>query len=206
MEAGRREAEAKRDDALAELDNVRDAEAQLGNLVLAQRAQVIAAQKASAQTVEQAIRSFHRDDFTAAVRAYQRALQVDPRNPYVLDLKSYAEYKAGKLDDAIESVRRSLTIAPTYVWDYFELMRYQCAAGDYDAALETLDDALAAATGGPIDPLFPKNSPSDLLTGPTGLKYFLNDANGGEGDGEFRRLCRPLLPKLMSRLQAADTR
>jgi tetratricopeptide (TPR) repeat protein len=187
---------------------VRDAEAELRSLVLAQRAQVVAAQQASAKTLEQAIRSFHDDDFAAAILTYQRALQVDPRNPYILNLKSFAEFMSGNLDDAVETIRRSLTIDPTYVWGYFDLMRYQCAAGDHAAALKTLDDAVAAATDGPIDPLFPRNRPSDLLTGATGLKYFLTgdiDGDGyGEGDGQFKRLCRPILPELTSRLEAAD--
>lgn len=196
-EADRKAAERARNAALA-------AELELRELVLEQRDRARAAQRASRDIVRNAIKSFHGDDFAAAIRSYQRALQVDPRNPYILNLKSYAEFKIGKTDDAIETLRRSLTIDPVYVWGYFDLMRYQCAAGDYAAALKTLDDALANATDGPIDPLFPKNRRSDLLTGKTGLKFFLIDANDGEGDGEFQRLCRPLLPKLNSLLETVE--
>ena len=70
-----------------------------------------AAQRASRDIVRNAIKSFHGDDFAAAIRSYQRALQVDPRNPYILNLKSYAEFKIGKTDDAIETLRRQIDAA-----------------------------------------------------------------------------------------------
>jgi tetratricopeptide (TPR) repeat protein len=114
-----------------------------------------------------AIAAFHRRDFDTAVALYDRALRADPGNAYVLNLKAYSLFKGERLSNAIGTQRESLRVDPEYAWGYFDLARFQCAAGNFDEARKSIQ--MAREKGG----------------------AWLSRKM--EGDGEFRRLCRPAL-------------
>jgi len=130
--------------------------------------------RAATPVLTAAIESFHRKDYAAAIAKYDQALELNPGDAYVYNLKSYSQYKAGDVDSAIDTLSRSLEMNPAYDWGYFDLARYQCAARAYDDALETIARALAAR-GESIR---------------RGAAFFL--AN----DGEFVRVCRPIVADL----------
>ena len=130
--------------------------------------------RAATPVLTAAIESFHRKDYAAAVAKYDQALELNPGDAYVYNLKSYSQYKAGDVDSAIDTLSRSLEMNPAYDWGYFDLARYQCAARAYDDALDTIARALALR-GEPIR---------------RGAAFFL--AN----DGEFVRVCRPIVGDL----------
>lgn len=121
-----------------------------------------------------AINAFHRKQYAAAVDKYDEALRLNPGDPYIFNLKSYSQFKAGDTNGAIETMLQSLKMDPSYEWGYFDLARYQCAAGLPQAALGTITKAVEIR-GKSIQ---------------QAAAFFL------EKDGEFRRLCAPVIAEL----------
>jgi tetratricopeptide (TPR) repeat protein len=113
-----------------------------------------------------AIEAFHQRDYFTAVSLYDQALQVDPNNAYLLNLKAYSLFKLKRLSEAIEVQRQSLRADPEYAWGYFDLARFQCAAGSFDEARRAIDSALKKRAS---------------------LRAIMAK------DGEFQKLCGPIL-------------
>lgn len=111
---------------------------------------------------------FRQRNFPAAIRAYDSALSVDPGNVYLVHLKGYAYFKMRDYAKAVETLEAAVRQDPKYLHAYLDLARVQCATGNFDAARQT---ALKANV-----------SPHEHT-------YMA-------GDGEFIRLCRPLLHEL----------
>jgi tetratricopeptide (TPR) repeat protein len=114
----------------------------------------------------EAIVAFHQRDYGTAVTLYNQALRADPNNAYLLNLKAYSLFKLKRGQDAIDVQRESVRVDPDYAWGYFDLARFQCAAGDFDGAQKSIEVAL-------------KKRPALHST--------------MEKDGEFQRLCAPIL-------------
>jgi tetratricopeptide (TPR) repeat protein len=185
----------------AELDNTREALnsanrervnveqvlKRMRDAAIEQRQLAAKAQEASAEIVRRAVNAFHAKDYARAIATYDSALEVDPLNVYIINLKSYSQFKLAKLAQAVETMKSGLEKEPTYVHGYFDLARYQCAAGAPPVALETIKDALAKAVDRSDDPLYPKITKGAVTSA---LQYFL------EEDGEFTRLCRSIVGDL----------
>jgi tetratricopeptide (TPR) repeat protein len=137
------------------------------------RAELKGAREATPALIE-GINAFHRKQYGLAVSRYDEALSLNPGDAYIYNLKSYSQFKARDLQGAVATMSQSLAVSPEYDWGYFDLARYQCAAGTSAAAIETLRAAIAKR-GTSIKQLAP---------------VFL------DGDGEFRRLCSGVLPQL----------
>jgi tetratricopeptide (TPR) repeat protein len=116
-----------------------------------------------------AINLFHRGEHARAIKAYDEALQYDPRNAYVLNLKGYAQFKMNDIDSAENTLEHAVEIDPAYAWSYFDLARVRCAQGDLTNARSAALSALQHSPG----------IRSQMVS-----------------DGEFLRLCRPLLRDL----------
>jgi len=128
------------------------------------RAQLAASREAVA-LVTQGINRYHQGSYRGAIEAYNQALRLDPKNPYIANLKGYSEFKANRLEDSIASLERAVTIDPTYAWGYFDLARVLCADRKFSEAKEAADKAVK-------------------------LRPELADVMAS--DGEFTRLCRPI--------------
>lgn len=113
-----------------------------------------------------AIVAFHQRDYGTAVAFYDQALHADPNNAYLLNLKAYSLFKLKRINDAIDVQGESIRIDPDYAWGYFDLARFQCAAGDFGAAGKSIEIAL-------------QKRPALHST--------------MEKDGEFQRLCAAVL-------------
>jgi tetratricopeptide (TPR) repeat protein len=113
-----------------------------------------------------AIEAFHQRDYSTAVSLYNEALRADPNNAYLLNLKAYSLFKLKRVSEAIEVQKQSLRADPEYAWGYFDLARFQCAAGSFDEARRSIDSAL-------------EKRPS--------LRLIMTK------DGEFQKLCGPVL-------------
>ncbi len=98
---------------------------------------------------------------------YDKVIRDDSSNAYLLNLRAYSLFKAGRIDEAIRSQQLSLRADPGYAWGYFDLARFECARGNWDAAKDALDRLL-------------KVNPEMRPT--------------ADRDGEFRRLCRRIYP------------
>jgi len=113
-----------------------------------------------------AIVAFHQRDYGTAVALYDQALRADPNNAYLLNLKAYSLFKLKRLSEALDVQRESIRIDPGYAWGFFDLARFQCATGDFGAARTSIKRAL-------------EQRPALRST--------------MERDGEFQRLCAPVL-------------
>jgi tetratricopeptide (TPR) repeat protein len=130
--------------------------------------------RASTPVLTEAIRAFHAKDYARAIVKYDEALELNPGDAYIHNLKSYSQFKAGDAHGAAETLSRALELNPTYDWGYFDLARYQCAAGSPQAALRTINGALEKRGEKIRDD----------------LNFFLTQ------DGEFDRLCRNIRSEL----------
>jgi tetratricopeptide (TPR) repeat protein len=88
-----------------------------------------------------AIAAFHTKNYAEAVRLYDTALAADPGNSYLQNLRAYALFKLGHIDEAIKSQTEALQKDPSFVWGFFDLARFQCAAGNRVAASKSLIQA-----------------------------------------------------------------
>ena len=157
--------EARQHQAAAELGKSRiELETTRGQLSEA-RASLSQAQCALRKS-RSAIEAFHQRDYDLAIQSYDRALRCDPKNAYLLNLKAYSLFKAGRIEGAIQAQEESLLQDPKYAWGYFDLARFLCAAKSYDKAAGARTTALQ---------LRPE------------LAEVMNN------DGEFMRLCTPEL-------------
>jgi Flp pilus assembly protein TadD len=161
------------DDLRTQQDKARDEIAALEKQAAVVRAELKGARDATPVLTE-AINAFHRKDYARAIAKYDEALKLNPGDPYVYNLKSYSQFKAGDVAGAIDTLSRSLEMDPSYEWGYFDLARYQCAAGSPDAAVHTIKSALEAR-GKSIR---------------RATAFFLAK------DGEFRHLCAPVIAEL----------
>lgn len=112
----------------------------------------------------EAINAFHAGDYEGALNAYNRALELDPQNAYLLNLKGYVLFKMKRFPEAIQALNGSIEANPRYVWAYFDLARVDCASGRLMEAQNAIKKA--------VDLGFPKARMADDL--------------------EFARVCRPL--------------
>jgi tetratricopeptide (TPR) repeat protein len=126
--------------------------------------------RASLEAARAGINLFHSGQYAAAVRAYDTALRTDPSNAYLLNLKGYAQFRAGRLDEAAATIRRGLAADSGYGYGYFDLARVACAQGRMDDALTAAREALRRR---------PDLRAAMLST-----------------DREFTRLCAPILGRL----------
>lgn len=116
--------------------------------------------------VTDGINLYHQGQYERAVAAYNQALSLDPQNAYILNLKGYSLFNAKRLNEAVEVLRSAVEVQPDYAWGYFDLARASCANGNFDEASNAIRKAL------------------ELRPSLVGIM---------KGDGEFTRLCKPLL-------------
>lgn len=143
------------------------------------RSELTGAREATPALIE-GINAFHRRQYRLAIARYDEALQLNPGDPYIYNLKSYSQFKAGYLIGAAATISKSLELEPAYDWGYFDLARYQCAMGAETAAVDTLRAAIARR-GSSVKAL---------------AHVFFVD------DGEFRRVCASVLPQMRALVQS----
>lgn len=128
------------------------------------RAQLAASREAVA-LVTRGINRYHQGNYRGAIEAYDQALLLDAKNPYIVNLKGYSEFKANRLEDSVASLERAVSIDPTYAWGYFDLARVLCADKRFSEAKKAANRAIE-------------------------LRPEL--AAVMASDGEFTKLCRPI--------------
>jgi tetratricopeptide (TPR) repeat protein len=77
--------------------------------------------------VSLALQQYHNRRYADAIALYDQALKLDPENAYVLDLKSYSQFRKGDLEGALGSIEAALQLQPDYIYGYTEWTRYACA-------------------------------------------------------------------------------
>lgn len=118
----------ERDRLSAQADTLRAEVGGLQDSVQSLRKHLEAAQRATS-AARAAINAFQSNRYVDAVALYDEALEADPGNPYVQNLRAYALFKMGHVEEAITGARKSVAADSTYAWGYFDLARFSCAAG-----------------------------------------------------------------------------
>ena len=95
------------------------------------------------QYVTEGINYYHQGNYAAAVRSYDQALKLDPRNSYVMNLRGYALFQQRDYRDAITALKGSVEANPDYAWGYFDLARAECAAKDFEQARDSISMAIS---------------------------------------------------------------
>lgn len=132
----------QREELAAEIEQSRTAVAAL-ETQKAELERTLSGAREATEQVRNAINAYHAGNFRDAVGYYDAALQLDAENPYVLDLKSYSQFRAGDVEGAIASVNQALTLQPAFVYAYSDLARYLCASRRFDEAASAYDRARA---------------------------------------------------------------
>jgi tetratricopeptide (TPR) repeat protein len=81
---------------------------------------------------------FHSKNYSAAIDAYSRAIELDSQNPVFFDYRGYAYFKRKEYGKAIESLEKSVLIDPEYGWGYYNLSLAYWAAGERDKSINTI--------------------------------------------------------------------
>jgi tetratricopeptide (TPR) repeat protein len=116
-----------------------------------------------------AINAFHAGDLELAVALYDESLMSDPSNAYIQNLRAYALFRLGRVEEAIEGQRRSIAADSSYAWGYFDLARFLCAVQP-----PQMENARRAA--------------ETALSLRPDLRQIM------AGDGEFQRICQRRIP------------
>jgi len=66
---------------------------------------------------------FHQGRYSAAIRAYDSALGVDPGNVYLVNLKGYAYFKLRDYPNAAKTLEHATQLDPNYPHAYLDLAR-----------------------------------------------------------------------------------
>jgi len=128
----------------------------------------LATYREALDAAREGINEYHAGNYAGAVANYDSALKLDPNNAYLLDLKGYSLFKGRRLDDAVATLLESVRADPKYAWGYFDLARVYCAAGKFSDAKTAADMAVSISS---------------------------TMRSKMDADGEFRRLCQPILKK-----------
>ncbi|HSM04655.1 MAG TPA: tetratricopeptide repeat protein [Longimicrobiales bacterium] len=138
--------EAQREAAVEELARLDQAVAGLSENLASVESELLGARCALSRS-RAAINAFHTGSYRLAVDLYDEALQCDPGNAYLLNLKAYSLFKSGNVSEALTTQRLSVEADPDYAWGYFDLARFLCALGDFEDAQRTFDDAVSLRPG-----------------------------------------------------------
>ena len=71
--------------------------------------------------VQLGLRQFFVKDYANAIKFYDKAIEQDPSNPVLFDLRGYALLRGGRIEEAITSLEKSVSLAPDYVWGHYNL-------------------------------------------------------------------------------------
>jgi tetratricopeptide (TPR) repeat protein len=98
--------------------------------------------RAASEYIRIGIDNYHARKYADAVAAYDRAIELDPMNPVIFDLKGYSLLRNGEYQKAVETLKRSIEIDPTYIWGHYNLSLTYWAAGDRSKAVEEVKKIL----------------------------------------------------------------
>lgn len=100
------------------------------------------AARAASEYLRMGLNSFHEKNYPEAIDSYNRALDLDPENPVLYDLRGYAQFRAGKTAEAIASLRRSVELMPDYTWGHYNLALAYWKDGNQEAAVDEVEKLL----------------------------------------------------------------
>lgn len=97
---------------------------------------------AASEQIRMGVIQYHAKNYVGAIAAYDKAIELDPMNPVVYDLKGYSQLRNGEVQKAVETLQRSIEIDPSYVWSHYDLALAYWATGDTTKAVEEVRTVL----------------------------------------------------------------
>ncbi len=98
--------------------------------------------------LQSGLKAFFTKNYMGAVAYYDQAIEIDPENPVLFDFKGYALLRAGRVNEAVNALERSVQIAPDYVWGHYNLALAYWRVGRHEDALSEVRRVLE------LDPSF----------------------------------------------------
>ena len=98
---------------------------------------------------EEAKKYFDKEKFAEAEKQYDKALQLEPNNVYLLSNRAVAQFRSGKYKQAEESFKKALAISPddAFCWSTLGIVYY--SEEKYDEAVNALTKSLAINSKNP---------------------------------------------------------
>lgn len=86
--------------------------------------------RSSSIFVQLGLRQFFVKNYVNAIKFYDKAIEQDSSNPVLFDLRGYTLLRSGRVKESIESLEKSISFAPDYIWGHYNLALAYAAAGD----------------------------------------------------------------------------
>jgi len=80
-------------------------------------------------------------EFEDAIRQYDLSLTYLPKNPLTLDLKGYAQFRLGRYDEAIETLKLARDIDPNRPFIHLNLLKASCKLNDTDKVQQVIEES-----------------------------------------------------------------
>lgn len=113
------------------------------------------ARSTASELVRIGVTHYNARNYAAAISAYDRAIELDPANAVIYDLRGYSLLRGGNLPRALESLNRSIELDPKYIWSHYDLALAYWATGDTSSAIEQVRKVLE------LDPKFKETIRND---------------------------------------------
>ena len=105
------------------------------------------AQTSNTKQVEAGWQAIRAGDGDAAAKAFKEALKQRPGDPTLILGAATAAHLLGRDDEAVDALKRALTLEPRLLSASVLLGEIEYSQGDSDAAIQTYESALRFATG-----------------------------------------------------------
>ncbi len=89
-----------------------------------------------------ALDNFYSRRYEMAINEYNQAIILDPDNFVLYDLRGYSQLQLKRIDEAIQSLKKSVELKPNYAWGYYDLSLAYWADGDKQETRNTLQKLL----------------------------------------------------------------
>jgi tetratricopeptide (TPR) repeat protein len=89
------------------------------------------------------VSQFYSKNYSAAIAAYDKAIELDPTNAVVFDLKGYSLLRTGDSQGAIDVLKQAIAIDRKYLWAHYDLALAYWAVGDTSSAVGEVKQLIA---------------------------------------------------------------
>ena len=103
---------------------------------------------AAGNQIRRGVSQFYSKNYSAAIAAYDKAIELDPTNAVVFDLKGYCLLKTGDTQKAIDVLKQAIVIDRKYLWAHYDLALAYWTGGDTSSAVAEVKQLIA------LDPTF----------------------------------------------------
>ena len=103
---------------------------------------------AASDQIRLGVSQFYSKDYSAAIAAYDKAIELDPTNAVAFDLKGYSLLRTGDSERAIDVLKHAIAMDGKYLWAHYDLALAYWTSGDISSAVAEVKQLIA------LDPTF----------------------------------------------------